>query len=179
MPAAATWPKGAKLARIISLSIWHLNPLAKLSAVVLGCLWIRHVVRLLIAWEGAASSGHHFTLTPVWFGGMCTHAEQDPCTNLPRDPEHLLHLLLKGVFSSEPLCCLFFFSPLSPSSSPSRICVQPLEGPTSCHYTCVGGFLCEQRIQNIAFLYIMKSHILLCSYKTISLLLRLFLLVTF
>lgn len=133
MPAAATWPKGAKLARILSLSIWHLNPLAKPSAVVLGWLQICHVVRLLIAWEGAASSGHHFTLTPVWFRGMRAHAEQDPRTNPPGDPEHMLHLLLKGVVSSEPLCLLFFFPPLSPSSSPSHICVQPLEGPTSCH----------------------------------------------
>lgn len=26
MPAPATWPKGAKLARIVALSIWHLTP---------------------------------------------------------------------------------------------------------------------------------------------------------
>lgn len=122
MPAAATQPKGAKLARILSLSIWHLNPLAKPSAVVLGCHCIRHVLGLLIAWEGAASPGHHFTLTPVWFRGMRTHAECDPGTNPPAHPEHMLHLS----------------SPLSPSSFPSHICIQPLEGPTSCHafYMC-------------------------------------------
>lgn len=80
----------------------------------------------------------------------------------------------RGLFLRTTMLPFFFFfsSPLSPSSSPSCICIQPLEGPTSCHDTCVGGFLCEQRIQNIAFLYIMKSHILLCSYKTKTFYLR-------